>query len=361
MSKLKINNREISSRTPPYVIAEISGNHNGDVAKAISLIAKAHAAGANAVKFQAYTPDTITLDHSGPGFDIKNGPWKGQTLYDLYKKSHTPFKWFPRLFRTAQDYGMTAFASVFDKSSVDMLEKLDCPVYKIASFELVDIPLIEYVAQTNKPMILSTGMASDTEINEADDAIKEKVPRAFLHCVSGYPTPISQANLTNITRLKSRYETEIGLSDHSQGVTVPIAAIGYGATLIEKHLTLDKEGDGPDDFFSLEPHEFQQLVQGVNEAWAASKSNPPSSEERNRPYRRSLYVIKDIDVGDIISERNVASIRPGYGLPPKMLKSILGLKAVVPASRGEPLSLRILGWDHHESSALSAPSSEVVS
>ena len=346
--QLKIHDRLIAEGQPPYVIAEISANHNGSQDSAYALIAAAKYAGADAVKFQAYTPDTITMDCSGPGFSINSGPWKGHTLYSLYGAAYTPFEWFPGLFKEARRMAITPFASVFDKSSVDMLEGLGCEAYKIASFELVDIPLIRYTASFKKPMILSTGLASYAEINDADDAIPEEVSRAFLHCVSGYPTPIWQANLRDLNDLRNRMHAPVGLSDHSAGATVAIAAAAFGACIIEKHLTLSKDGGGPDDFFSMEPDEFKAMVNGVREAFDATRTKLPVSEETNRPYRRSLYVSKDIKAGDLITEDNIRSIRPGYGLQPKMWDAVIGNVAVRDAARGEPLSLSILGWAHQE-------------
>lgn len=334
--KISLANREIGEGCPPYAVAEISGNHNGDLKQALRLIVAAKKAGADSVKFQAYEPDTITLDH--PKFVIKDGPWAGRKLYDLYREAHTPFAWFPDLFAVAREIGITPFASVFDKSSVDMLERLNCPAYKIASFELCDIPLIEYVAQTGKPMILSTGMASDQDIWEADDAINLSVPRMFLHCVSGYPTPPEEANLSRIPYLRSKLVLPIGFSDHTLGHTVTVAAVALGACLIEKHLCLE-DAEGPDSGFSLEPAEFLQMVHETRLTYSACAGGQSPSEQASVGFRRSLYAVQDIQEGERLSAENIRSIRPGGGLAPSLYGRILGAKACRTILRGDPLSL----------------------
>lgn len=337
---MRINNREIDSWGNPYIIAEISGNHNGDISRAIRIIEAAKSAGADAVKLQAYTPDTITIDHDGPGFVLRDGPWKGRKLYDLYREAHTPWDWFPRLFGEARVRGIDCFSSVFDKSSVDMLERLNPCAYKIASFEIVDIPLLRYVASKHRPMILSTGMADHEEINRADDTLHDAgVDHTFLHCVSGYPTPIEQANLGRIEELRGSMVLPIGLSDHSPGTEIAIAATALGTSIIEKHLTLSRQDGGPDAEFSMEPHEFKDMVSKVRAVHKAMCKTNPDSEKPQKNIRKSLYVIRDIEAGEPVSEGNVASIRPGYGLPPRFWDLVVGRRAKHSISRGTPLSL----------------------
>lgn len=325
---------------PPYIIAEISGNHNGNMDTALALIEQAKKAGADAVKFQAYEPDTITIDHNGPGFILQDGPWAGNRLYDLYSQAYTPFKWFEHLFKLARSLDITPMASVFDPSSVDLLEGLGCPIYKIASFELVDIPLIKYVVKTGKPIILSTGMATDEEISQADDVIPPEYPHMFLHCISGYPTPIEEASLGRIPTLAKRYQLPIGFSDHTLGVDAALAATALGAQVIEKHLTLSRADGGPDAGFSLEPAEFADMATRVRGIWAACRERVASpSELPNRMARRSLYVVKDISCGEPVSAENVRSIRPAYGLPPVFWEQVVGRLAVRDIAYGTPLSL----------------------
>ncbi len=334
---MKIAGSELDNR--PLLIAEASGNHNGAKANALKLIQAAKDSGADLVKFQAYTPDTITLDHDGPGFTLRSGPWQGRKLYELYREAHTPWDWFPDLFKYAKDQQIGCFCSVFDKSSVDMLEKLGCQTYKIASFDIVDIPLIKYVASTGKPIIISTGMASDEEIDAATDALPPDHPQIFLHCVSGYPTPVEQANLWRIKHLQEHLQLRIGLSDHTLGWDVPVAATALGACLIEKHLTLSRGMGGADAAFSMEPHEFRQMADKVK-AVAIGMTEQPTESEEYKSARKSLYVVADIAAGEAISDANVRAIRPAYGLPPKLLESLLGRRVSRALTRGDPLS-----WD----------------
>jgi pseudaminic acid synthase len=343
---IEIVGRRIGPGEPPYVIAEMSGNHNGEIARAFRLIEAAKEAGADAVKLQTYTADTITIDHGGPGFVIEGGLWNGRRLYDLYRDAHTPWEWHEALFAKCRDVGITVFSSPFDPTAVDLLERLGAPAYKIASFELIDTPLVRYAARIGKPLIMSTGMADAAEIADAVQAAQEAGSGGFalLHCVSGYPTPVEEANLKRIPALAASYDCPIGLSDHTMGTEVAIAAVALGATLIEKHFTLARADGGPDAAFSLEPHELADLVKGVRSAYRAlgrADYGHASSEQGNMVYRRSLYAVADIAAGEILTEANVRSIRPGYGLPPKHLPAILGRRANRRIARGTPLSFEL--------------------
>jgi pseudaminic acid synthase len=333
---LNIAGREIGVHQPPYIVAEISGNHCGDIKKAEELIFFASQCGADAVKLQAYTPDTITLDSQKDDFIIKDGPWKGQRLYDLYSRTHTPFEWFPRLFEVAAGVDITIFASVFDETSVDMLHELDCPAYKIASMEITDIPLIEYAAATEKPVIISTGMANASEIAEAEDACLDEP--LLLHCVSAYPARVEDAKLYQL-------RPGWGVSDHSTGIEVPIAATAMGAVLIEKHLCLD-EGDSEDLAFSLRPYEFRSMVMAVQNIWKSLHPRPghhrKDTEKESRQFRRSLYAVADIKKGESFTDANVRSIRPSYGLPPKMLSYVLQHRAACDIEAGTGLKPHML-------------------
>lgn len=339
---ITINGRRISADDPPYVIAEMSGNHNGDINRAFRLIDAAAEAGADAVKLQTYTADTITLDHNGPEFRITGGLWDGRTLYDLYQEAHTPWDWHPKLFKHAKKRGITIFSSPFDDTAIDFLEELDAPAYKIASFELIDHPLIARAARTGKPLIMSTGLATVGEIEEA-------VARArgagasdilLLHCTSGYPTPASECNLRTLPHLAATFDVAVGLSDHTLGIAVPVAAVTLGAVAIEKHFTLARADGGPDAEFSLEKEELAQMVANCRTAWEAlgriDYSLTPS-EGKGRDFRRSLYVVADIAAGEPFTRHNVRSIRPGLGLEPKHLEEVIGRKAMRQVRRGEPL------------------------
>ncbi|WBQ14342.1 pseudaminic acid synthase [Hyphomonadaceae bacterium BL14] len=326
---ITINRRAIGTGHPPYVIAELSANHNGDLGQALQIIDVAVEAGADAVKIQTYRPDTITLKSNGPDFQITEGLWAGRTLYDLYEWAHTPWEWHAHLFAHAAKRGITLFSSPFDPTAVDLLEELGAPAYKIASFEAVDLPLIQYVASKGKPMIISTGMADLDEINEAVEAARSAGASdlALLHCVSGYPAPASDYNLATLSDLASRFGAPVGLSDHTLDNTTAIAAIALGASIVEKHVTLDRTGGGPDDSFSLEPNELKALCTGARTAWEAVGKidyGRKSSEIANVKFRRSLYFVKDMSEGEVITKECVRSVRPGYGLPPKMLSSLLG-------------------------------------
>ena len=334
---MKINGRHIGVDYPPYIIAELSANHNGSLDTALKIIEQAKLCGADAIKLQTYKADTITLDSQNEEFMIRGGLWDGQSLYELYEKAHMPWEWHKPLFDLARKLDITMFSSPFDKTAVDLLEDLNAPAYKIASFEAVDLPLIKYVASTGKPMIISTGMADKAEIAEAIDAAyaggcKELV---VLHCVSGYPAPAEDYNLKTIKDMSDSFGLPVGLSDHTLDNTTAIASVVLGACVIEKHFTLDRNGGGPDDSFSLEPLELKQLCDGAKTAWQALGNvdyGRKSSEQGNAQFRRSLYFIKDLKAGDIIDESCIRSVRPGYGLAPKFYDEILGktlLKDVV--------------------------------
>lgn len=326
---MRIADRPIGPGHPAYVIAEVSANHNGDLNAALKLVDVASTAGADAVKLQTYKPDTITLDSDGPEFRIQGGLWDGRRLYDLYEEAHTPWDWHPALFEHARKTGITIFSSPFDTTAVDLLEDLGAPAYKIASFEAVDLPLIRYVAATGKPMIISTGMADAEEIAEAIEAARDGGCRelAILHCVSGYPAPAADYNLRTISDMIARFDLVTGLSDHTLDNTTAIAAVALGASIIEKHITLDRSAGGPDDSFSLEPAELAQLVAGTRTAWEALGRvdyGRKSSEMGNVIFRRSLYFVVDLPAGAVIGPEAVRSVRPGYGLAPKHLDQVLG-------------------------------------
>lgn len=345
MSTLAIAGRPIGSGHPPYVIAEMSGNHNGSLERALALIDVAYAAGVDAVKLQTYTADTLTIDHDGPDFRIKDGLWGGQTLYQLYQEASTPWAWHEALFAKARGLGLTIFSTPFDETAVDFLEGLGAPAYKIASFECVDLPLIRRVAATGKPLILSTGMASEGEIDEAVEAARGAGSGglALLHCVSGYPMPPDEANLRTLVDLGQRFRCPVGLSDHSLGTAVSVAAVALGGCVIERHITLSRADGGPDAAFSLQPAELAQLVVDCRQAYAALGSidyRPKASERSNLVFRRSLYVVRDMGVGEVFTPANVRSIRPGYGLSPKHLPEVLGRRAIRALKRGTALA-----WD----------------
>jgi N-acetylneuraminate synthase len=343
--QVAIAGRPIGPDHPPYVIAEMSGNHNGDIGRAVALIEAAKAAGADAVKLQTYTADTITIDHDGPGFVVEGGLWAGRKLYDLYQEAHTPWEWHERLFEKAQQIGITAFSSPFDPTAVDFLDSLGAPAFKVASFEIVDTPLIAKMARTGKPLIVSTGLASPDDIADAVAAARAAGGEELilLHCTSGYPTPASQMHLRTMQDLAQAHGTLVGLSDHTMGTAVSIAAVALGACVIEKHFTLARADGGVDSAFSLEPDELARLVADCRDAWAALGSvhyEEVEAEASGRDHRRSLYVVADVARGEPLTERNIRSIRPGHGLAPKHLETILGRPAARDLKRGEPLD-----WD----------------
>lgn len=344
MSKFSIAGRAIGSEYLPYIIAEMSANHNGDLGAAFKIIEQAKRCGADAVKIQTYTPETITFKSDLPDFQIKGGLWDGKTLYELYEWAHTPWEWHAPLFEYARKVGITMFSSPFDTTAVDLLEGLNTPAYKIASFEAVDLPLIRYVASTGKPMIISTGMANAEEIHEAIDAARGAgcSELAILHCVSGYPAPAADYNLRTIPDLISRHGLVTGLSDHTLDNTTAITSIALGASIIEKHFTLDRKGGGADDSFSLEPQDLEALCRDGKTAWQALGCidyGRKSSEEGNVKFRRSLYFVESLKAGDIVTERAIRSIRPGYGLPPKLKEEVIGMVVTKDVHPGTPVAL----------------------
>lgn len=329
MKEFSINGRLIGENHPPYIIAEMSANHNGSLDNAFKIITAAKQNGADAVKLQTYKPDTITLNSNAPEFSIKGGLWGGRTLYDLYEEAYMPWDWHKALFGHAAKEGITIFSSPFDFTAVDLLEDLNAPAYKIASFEAVDLPLIKYVASTKKPMIISTGMANDEEIQEAIDAARTGGCEhlAILRCVSGYPAPAEDYNLRTIPDMMRRFGVQVGLSDHTLDNTTAVASVALGATIIEKHFTLNRAGGGPDDSFSLEPQDLAELCRSSKIAWSALGKidyGRKSSEQGNVQFRRSLYFVKSLKAGDVIDKTCIRSVRPGFGLPPKFYEQVLG-------------------------------------
>lgn len=341
--RIRIGQRDIGPDQPPFIIAELSANHNGSLQAALDTISAAKEAGADAIKLQTYTADTLTIDCDSPLFTIDGGLWHGQTLYALYQEAHTPWSWHGELFAHARKLGLLCFSSPFDDSAISLLESLACPAYKIASFELVDLPLIRAVAATGKPMIMSTGMASLVEIEEAVATARQAGCQqlALLHCISGYPTPIEQANLATLQDLGQRFEVVIGLSDHTLGTTAATAACALGASIIEKHFILDRSIGGPDASFSITPPELARLVSDCRDAWLAiGKSGyaRKEAEAGNSIFRRSLFFVADIAAGEVITPAHVRSIRPGYGLAPKYLPQVIGQKVRHAIARGTPVS-----------------------
>ena len=344
-TEIVIAGRRIGHDHPPFVICELSGNHNGSLERALAMLDAAAATGADAIKLQTYTADTITLDSDGPDFLIESGLWAGRRLHELYQEAHTPYAWHGALFARARELGVILFSTPFDDTAVDLLEGLAAPAYKIASFEAVDLPLIARVAATGKPMIISTGLASLDEMAEALGAARAAgaTQVALLHCVSSYPAPMEEANVRTVPDLAARFGVVTGLSDHTPGAAASIAAVALGASIIEKHFTLARADGGPDAAFSLEPAEFTALVRDCKAAWAAlgrPHYDALGSEVAAAGHRRSLYVVDDVPVGAPLTSANVRSIRPGYGLAPKHLPSVLGRKAARPLKRGERLA-----WD----------------
>ena len=326
---ISIDGRKIGTDYAPYIIAEMSANHNGSIENAFKIIEQAKLCGADAVKLQTYTADTITLNSRAPEFMIRGTLWDGQSLHELYQKAHMPWDWHKSLFDFAREQGITIFSSPFDFSAVDLLESLDAPAYKIASFEMVDLPLIRYVAQTGKPMIISTGMADADEIAEAVETAKSAGCRELvvLHCVSGYPAPAADYNLRTLPDMAARFGTLVGLSDHTLDNTTAVASVVLGACVIEKHFTLDRNGGGADDSFSLEPDGLQALCRDSKTAWQALGRvhyGLKSSEQGNVQFRRSLYFVKDMQKGDAIDETCIRSVRPGFGIAPKHFDELIG-------------------------------------
>jgi pseudaminic acid synthase len=349
-SEIIIAGRPIGPSRPPYVVAEMSGNHNGDINRALRILDVAKAAGVDAVKIQTYRPDTITIDHDAPEFTVVGGLWDGRRLYDLYEEAHTPWDWHGPIFEYAARIGLTVFSSPFDPTAVDLLEDLAAPAFKIASPELIDLPLIRRVAATGKPMVLSTGMASVDEIGEAVSAARDAGANQIvvLHCTAAYPAPAEEANLASIPDIRDRYSVVPGLSDHTMGTTVAVAAVALGACFIEKHVTLSRAAGGIDSAFSLEPEELAILVRDTRIAHAAignPQYTPTDSEKTVLKNRRSLYVVAPVAKGEAFSEHNIRSIRPGKGLLPKYFDAILGRKATRDIAYGEALAPEMIdGW-----------------
>lgn len=341
--EVNIDGRKIGKSHPAFIVAELSANHLQKFDHAVKLIKAAKDAGADAVKLQTYTPDTITIDCDNEYFQIKQGTiWDGKTLYELYKEAYTPWEWQPELKEIAEELGLIFFSTPFDKTAVDFLEEINIPCYKIASFEITDIPLIEYVASKGKPVIISTGIATLTDIQEAVNACKRmgNSQIALLKCTSAYPAPLEEVNLKTIPDMAEKFKIVIGLSDHTLGISVPVASVALGAKIIEKHFTLSRSLGGPDAAFSLEPEEFKAMVKAVREVEKALGDvcyELTEKMRKNRQFSRSLFIINNIKAGEVFTEKNVRSIRPGYGLHPRYLKKILGRRATQDIKRGTPL------------------------
>lgn len=346
--QMQIAGRPIGPDQPPYVVAEVSANHNGSLERACAIMEAAKAAGADAVKLQTYAADTITIDHDGPGFVIENGLWAGNTLYQLYQQAHMPWDWHETLFEKGRELGLVVFSSPFDHSAVDLLEDLNAPAYKVASFELIDLPLIRKCAATGKPLFMSTGMANLEEISEAVETARgagaEQI--VLLHCTSGYPTPPEDSDLRTIPHLAQAFGLVTGLSDHTSGIGAAVAAVALGAAVIEKHFTLRRSDGGPDAAFSLEPDELSALCSNAALAWQALgqvRYEKSASEKGNVQFRRSLYVVADMKAGDPLTPATLRSIRPGFGLPPKFYDMLLGKRVNRDVGRGTPMTWELIG------------------
>lgn len=346
---MKIGNRTIGRGEKPFIIAEMSGNHNQSLERALEIVDLAAEAGADAVKLQTYTPDTMTLDiHTGEFFiESDTNLWKGQSLYQLYKQAYTPWEWHEEIFKRCEHHGMLGFSSPFDETAVDFLETLDVAAYKIASFENVDIPLIKKVAATGKPIIISTGMASITELDEAVQAVRSQGNEQLilLKCTSTYPATPNYSNLATIPHMRKLFDVEVGLSDHTMGIGTSIAAVTLGATVIEKHVTTSREEGGVDAAFSMEPHELKMLVKETERAWQSIGQvayGPTEVEKSSLEHRRSLYIAEDLKVGDLLTKENIRVIRPGHGLAPKYLDVVIGKTIKKTVKKGTPLSWELL-------------------
>ena len=345
---IQIGNRQIGPGCPVYAVAEMSANHNQDFDQAVKILHAAKEAGADAVKLQTYTPDTMTIRSDKEYFRIGKGTlWEGKTLYQLYKEAYTPWEWQLKLKEIADEIGIDLFSTAFDPTAVDFLEEMGVPVHKVASFEIVDIPLIEKMASTGKPLIISTGMATLSEIEEAVQAARKAgaTEIALLKCTSAYPAPPEEMNLRTIPHLAEAFGVAVGLSDHTLGIAVPVAAVALGARIVEKHFTLSRDIPGPDSAFSLEPQEFKAMVEAIRVAEKALGKVSYEVGEReaaSRVFRRSLFVVKDVKAGEVFTKENVRSVRPGYGLPPKFLKEVLGRRAACDIKAGTPFEWRMI-------------------
>ena len=344
---ITIGQRVIGAGHPVYVIAEMSANHQQNFDQAVKIIHAAKAAGAHAVKLQTYTPDTMTIACDRPEFRIEGTIWEGRNLYELYGEAYTPWEWQPRLKQVANDLGLDLFSTPFDATAVDFLERMNVPAHKLASFELVDIPLIQKMARTGKPLIMSTGMASIAEIEEAVQSARQAGAEniVLLKCTSAYPAAAEEMNLRTIPELARHFSVPVGLSDHTMGIAAPVAAVALGACIIEKHLTLSRSEPGPDSAFSLEPHEFKEMVEAVRTAEKALGEvhfGCSAKEAGSRVFRRSLFVVQDVKRGELFTAENVRSIRPGHGLHTRHLPEVLGRHAVCDVERGTPLQWELV-------------------
>ncbi|MDQ7837906.1 MAG: pseudaminic acid synthase [Thermodesulfobacteriota bacterium] len=347
-SLIEINGRPVGGGYPVYIVAELSANHRQEFDRAVELVKAAKAAGADAVKLQTYTPDTMTICCDNRHFQIGKGTlWENRSLYDLYDEAYMPWEWQPKLKAIAEDLGMDLFSAAFDHSAVDFLEEMGVPVHKVASFEIVDIPLIEKMAQTGKPLIISTGMANLGEIEEAVQAARRAgaMQIGLLKCTSAYPALPEDMNLRTIPHMMTAFNVPVGLSDHTLGIAVPVSAVALGACIVEKHFTLSRAVPGPDSVFSLEPHEFAAMVEAIRtseKALGTVNYGTSSEESRSLMFRRSLFVVQDMKAGEVFSAENVRSIRPGYGLPPKFLKEVLGRRASKDIKKGTPVDRSLM-------------------
>lgn len=345
---MKIGNREIGCNAPAYIIAEMSANHAGSIENAKKIIHAAKDAGADCIKIQTYTADTLTIDCDKPYFQVGAGTWDGENLYHLYEKAYTPWEWQPELKKEAESIGLDFFSTPFDKSSVDFLEEMGMEFYKIASFEIVDIPLIKYVASKGKPIIMSTGMASLAEIEDAVNAVRSQGndQLALLRCASAYPAITDEMNLMTMKNMAEVFDVPVGLSDHSMGSVGAVTAVAMGAKIIEKHFCLDRAIENPDSSFSMNPEEFAQMVRDVRQAEKAIGKvsyGATKQEQNSMVFRRSIFCVKDIEPGEVLTEENIRVIRPGYGMAPKYYEEILGQTALQKIERGTPIEHRMIG------------------
>lgn len=347
---MQIGRSIIGNNHPPFIIAEMSGNHNHSLDRALAIVEAAAQAGAHAIKLQTYTADTMTLDIAEGEFFIsdRNSLWNGQSLYDLYKQAHTPWEWHSPIMKQAEELGLICFSTPFDETAVEFLETLNVPAYKIASFEVVDLPLIQKVAETGKPLIISTGMATVAEIDEAVRTARDAGCRdlVLLKCTSTYPASPKNSNILTIPHIRELFDCEVGLSDHTMGIGAAVAAVAHGATVIEKHFTLSRADGGVDSAFSMEPHEFRILIEETRRAWQSLgcvQYGPGEEGKKSVIFRRSLYVAEDMQAGDIFTKENLRSIRPGLGLPPKYYRTLLGKKVNRNVEKGTPVDWEIIG------------------